>query len=53
MKAGDKVDVMTGESVETAKIIRFYANQGTVLVEMKCGKLVYLNYDNLGQKCFK
>ena len=50
MKVGDEVSVISKSQSETGKIIRFYANQGTVLVELPSGKLVYYSYDNLEVK---
>ena len=47
MKSGDKVKITSNNDTIPGKIVRFYANQGTVLVEMTDGKLVYLNYQDL------
>ena len=47
MKSGDKVKITLNNDTSPGKIVRFYANQGTVLVEMPDGKLVYLNYQDL------
>ena len=47
MKSGDKVKITSNNNIIPGKIVRFYANQGTVLVEMTDGKLVYLNYQDL------
>ncbi len=52
MKVGDKIKVIRGTESEAGKIIRFYANQGTVLVEMETGNLVYFSYESLDKKCF-
>lgn len=51
MKVGDKVEVEVGEVSKLGRIVRFYANQGTVLVEMESGKLSYFSYDSLERTC--
>ena len=47
MKSGDEVKVTSDNSVSPGKIVRFYANHGTVLVQMTNGKLVYFIYEDL------
>ena len=45
MKVGDKIKL---DSEQIGKIIRFYANQGTVLVELdKDKRLVYWDYSSV------
>ena len=51
MKVGDKVRVRDEPGVEVGKVVRFYANQGTVLVELASDKrLVYYDYKSLVEK---
>ena len=40
MKVGDKVRVRGEPDVEVGKVVRFYANQGTVLVELSEDKVL-------------
>ena len=48
MKVGDEVSVVEKPEYGTGKIIRFYASQGTVLVDFgKIKKLTYCNYESL------
>ena len=48
MKVGDEVSVAEKPEYGTGKIIRFYANQGTVLVDFgKTKQLTYCNYGSL------
>ncbi len=47
MKSGDQVKVASNNNLSPGKIVRFYANHGTVLVQMTNGKLVYLSYEDL------
>ena len=48
MKIGDIVEVKDRPDIGTFKIIRFYANQGTVLVEQqKTNSLSYFDYSRL------
>ena len=51
MKVGDKVRIRGEPDVEVGKVVRFYANQGTVLVELSEDKrLVYYDYKSLVEK---
>ena len=51
MKVGDEVKVKDDPKNTTGKVIRFYANQGTVLVELaKDKRLVYYDYKSLVEK---
>ena len=48
MKVGDEVSVVEKPEYGTGKIVRFYANQGTVLVDFGKNKnLAYCNYESL------
>ena len=48
MKVGDEVKVKDDPKNTTGKVIRFYANQGTVLVEQeKTNSLSYFDYSRL------
>ena len=47
MKVGDKVKVTVKPELGNAKIVRFYANQSTALVEVESGKLMYFSYSHL------
>ena len=48
MKTGDKVSVKDKPEYGQGKVIRFYANQSTALVEFeKLNKLTYCTYDSL------
>ena len=47
MKAGDAVVTSDGKHSVRGKIVRFYANHGTVLVEEEGGKLRYVRYESL------
>ena len=48
MKVGDDVRVANNPDAGVGKIIRFYANQGTVLVEFaKTSALAYCDYSAL------
>ncbi len=48
MKTGDLVKVRDRPEYGSGKIIRFYANQGTVLVELsKEGTMIYCDYSQL------
>ena len=48
MKTGDIVEVKDKPEIGACKIIRFYANQGTVLVEQeKTNSLSYFDYSRL------
>ena len=48
MKTGDIVEVKDRPEIGTCKVIRFYANQGTVLVEQqKTYSLTYFDYSRL------
>ena len=51
LKVGDIVKIENDSLKEDVRIVRFQANQGTVLVEMKCGKLAYFSYESLSEKC--
>lgn len=45
MKVGDTVTVKGREEHGTGKIIRFYANQGTILIEFpKEESMIYCDY---------
>ena len=45
MKTGDHVKIRARPDIGQCKIVRFYANQGTALVEQnKTSKLFYLDY---------
>ena len=50
MKIGDSVKTGSGAEAKTGKIVRFYANHGTVLVKMESGKLSYFMYESLEKK---
>ena len=51
MKVGDSVFVKVGEEKRNGKIIRFYANHGTVLVQVDgIEKMTYYSYNNLIEK---
>ena len=51
MKVGDEVRVKDSPDEESVKVVRFYANQGTVLVELASDKrLVYYDYKSLVEK---
>ena len=47
MKVGDKVKVTGKPELGSGKIIRFYANQSTALVQVESGKLMYFSYNHL------
>ncbi len=48
MKTGDIVEVKDKPEIGKCKVIRFYANQGTVLVEQqKTNSLSYFDYSRL------
>ena len=47
MKVGDMIMVYEASEKADCKIIRFYANHGTVLVERPNGTLAYYSYDKL------
>ena len=47
VKAGDTIITSNGKYIVRGKIVRFYANHGTVLVEQEDGKLRYVHYENL------
>ena len=48
MKTGDIVEVKDRPEIGACKVIRFYANQGTVLVEQqKTNSLSYFDYSRL------
>ena len=48
MKVGDEVSVAEKPEYGTGKIVRFYAHQGTVLVDFgKTKQLTYCNYESL------
>ena len=45
MKTGDIVEVKDRPEIGTCKVIRFYANQGTILVEFpKEEAMIYCDY---------
>lgn len=45
MKVGDDVKLESVPEYGTGKIVRFYANQGTILVDFeKCDDLKYCDY---------
>ena len=50
MKSGDEVKISSSEEIRKGKIIRFYANQGTALVQLECGKLTYCSYESIETK---
>ena len=51
MQIGDKVEHISKPEYGTGKIVRFYANQSTVLVEFPDGKgLSYCDYQSLVKK---
>ena len=51
MKVGDLVFIKVGEEKRNGKIIRFYANHGTALVQVDgIDRLTYYNYINLIEK---
>ena len=50
MKSGDEVKISGSQDTQKGKIIRFYANQGTALVQLECGKLTYCSYESLEAK---
>ena len=51
MKVGDKVEHVSKTEYGTGKIVRFYANQNTVLVEFTADKgLSYCDYHSLVKK---
>ena len=48
MKTGDEVAVQGRPEYGTGKVVRFYANHGTVLVDFdKKEKLTYCDYNSL------
>ena len=48
MKVGDKVEHVSKPEYGTGKIVRFYANQSTVLVDFSdLSKLTYCDYASL------
>ena len=48
MKTGDKVKVKGRPELGSGRVIRFYANQGTVLIELEEDKkLTYCSYESL------
>jgi hypothetical protein len=48
MKTGDEVSVIGKPEYGIGKIVRFYANHGTVLVNFeKTKNLAYCNYESL------
>ena len=47
MKVGDKVKVEGRPEYGSGKIMRFYANQGTVLVNFDNDEMVYCKYGTL------
>ncbi len=51
MKAGDEVRIKNNPEFGIGKVIRFYANHGTVLVDFINGKrLTYCDYSSLIKK---
>ena len=47
MQVGDKVSVTGRPELGSGKIVRFYANQSTALIQLEDGTLKYFSYNHL------